>query len=866
MLVKLPEVEVGKFAMLLWGLWRHRNDMVWKGEDQGVSAVIYNVVGFLYDWLNARRSLEFQSARAVESSICERWHCPPAGFVKCNVDAAFFATERCTGFGMVLRDEAGRFLMALTLWIEGLLPVKEDAKSVLEALSSTSVDLSEFGALVQGCRDVLQVEDGFSIGFARRSANVCAHAMARASLCYANSKEWSVPPNCIADLLSDVCASKKAVDPVPSLVVVDSSRLPSHHCLSPFMVLFIYRSHWNLKAEPCPLKTSDIQLMLRINHLHGLATRFRCWSRPIKCLHSLHQHKPKAPTKYRFTKTLKNPMKPPDVEPKVYMRDIISNIYKTLKYSTWDSAETQLKQLPIKWDSFTVNQVLKTHPPMEKAWLFFNWVGKVRGFKHDQFTYTTMLDIFGEAGRVSSMKYLFQKMQEKGLKIDAVTYTSVLHWISKSGDVDGAVEMWEEMRGNGCFPTVVSYTAYMKVLFDNKRVKEGTDVYKEMLQSGISPNCHTYTVLMEYLVGAGKWINGLFEHCSFPYHVDKEDIYSFAVDPGKYEEALEIFNKMQEAGVKPDKAACNILVEKCCKAGETRTIIQILQYMKENYIVLRYPVFLEALETFKVAGESNVLLLEVHPHISVKCIGNEREVEYKGNASEGPLSVDEGLVQVLLTKQNLLAIDSLLPELMVKNIQLDSEMISAIIEKNCNHCRLDGALLAFRYSVKTGLNLERTAYLSLIGSLIRSNTFTDIVEIVAEMTNAGHSLGVYQGSLLIYGLGCARRPTCAAKIFDLLPDDQKCVATYTALVGVYFAAGTADKGLKIYKTMRRKGIHPSLGTYSVLVAGLEKLGRVSQAETHRKEKKSLQKDAYFRASIPIEEKICDLLFARDVIS
>ncbi|KAB2002202.1 hypothetical protein ES319_D11G049900v1 [Gossypium barbadense] len=565
--------------------------------------------------------------------------------------------------------------------------------------------------------------------------------------------------------------------------------------------------------------------MLRINYLHGLAANFRNWNRPLKFLHSLHQNKRRKPrTKHKFTKALKTPMKPFDVEPKVYMRDTISNIYKILKYSTWESAETQLKQLPIRWDSFTVNQVLKTHPPMEKAWLFFNWVGKVKSFKHDQFTYTTMLDIFGEAGRVSSMKYLFQQMQEKGLKIDAVTYTSILHWLSKSGDVDGAVETWEEMRGKGCFPTVVSYTAYMKVLFDNQRVKEGTAVYKEMLQSGISPNCHTYTVLMEYLFGAGK-----------------------------YEEALEIFSKMQEAG-------------KCCKAGETWPIIQILQYMKENHLVLQYPIFLLALETFKAAGERDALLRQVHPHISVECIDNERVVEYKGNDFEDPSSLDRGLVWVLLKKQNLQAVDSLLTELMDKNIKLDSELMSAIVHVNCGHCRVDGALLTFKYSVKTGIKLERTAYLALIGCLIRSNTFTDIVEIVVEMTSTGHSLGVYLASLLIYRLGCARRPTCAAKIFDSLPDDQKCVATYTALVGVYFAAGTADKGLKIYKTMRKKGIYPSLGTYCVLVAGLEKLSRVSNAETYRKEKKSLWKDAYFRESIPMEEKICDLLFARDVVS
>ncbi|KAL5754738.1 hypothetical protein ACOSP7_022958 [Xanthoceras sorbifolium] len=558
----------------------------------------------------------------------------------------------------------------------------------------------------------------------------------------------------------------------------------------------------------------------------------------IRCLHSLHrfkQKKPRFPNHRNSRKPLES-IENEDAKPKVYMRDTISNIYRILKYSSWDSAQEQLDELPLKWDSYTVNQALKTHPPMEKAWLFFNWVSRSKGFKHDRFTYTTMLDIFGEAKRISSMKYVFEQMQEKGLRIDAVTYTSVMHWLSNSGDVDGAVKVWEEMRDKECCPTVVSYTAYMKILFGDNRVKEATDVYKQMLQSGLSPNCHTYTVLMEHLV-----------------------------DSGKDEEALDIFSKMQEAGVQPDKAACNILIEKCCKAGETRTMIQILQYMKENRLVLRYPVFMEALQTLKVAGESDALLRQVHPHISVESIRDEEAVEHVMTDAGVPLS-DQELVLFLLEKQNLVALDHLLDGIMDKNILLDSTIISTIIEANTDRCRPDGALLAFEYSVKMGVKLERTTYLTLIGFLIRSNTFTKMVEIVKEMTKAGHSLGVYLGALLIYRLGCARRPVSAAKIFNLLPDNQKCTATYTALISVYFSAGTADKALKIFKIMQRKGIHPSLGTYNVLLVGLEKLGRVSDAETYRKERKNMQSDAHSRDTIPVEEKICDLLYAGDMVS
>ncbi|XP_048232725.1 pentatricopeptide repeat-containing protein At2g01390-like [Ricinus communis] len=553
-----------------------------------------------------------------------------------------------------------------------------------------------------------------------------------------------------------------------------------------------------------------------------------------KCIHSLLQSKPTKSTKFS-TKPPKSVLNKDKIQnPNVYTRNTVSNIYRILKYSTWETAKEQILKLGIKWDSYTVNQVLKTHPPMEKAWIFFNWVSGFQGFKHDQFTYTTMLDIFGEAGRIESMNYVFKQMQEKDIKIDTVTYTSLMHWLSRNGDVDGAIKIWEEMKEKGLYLTVVSYTAFMKILFDNKRVKEATNIYKEMLECGIPPNCHTYTVLMEYLVVSGK--------C---------------------QEALEIFKKMQEAGVQPDKAMCNILVERCCEAGETKTMTPILQYMKENHLALRYPIFLEARKILRIAGECDAVLRQVNPHCAAESINNDDSSEFTTSADNDP--IDKGLLLILLRKQNLVAVDHLLAGVLDKNMVLESWIVSTIIEVNCSQCRTDSALMAFEYSMRVGIDLERTAYLALIGIMIRSNTSLRVLEIVKETIRVGHSLGLYLSALLIYRLGSARRPNCAAKIFDLLPDEQKCTATYTAMIGVYFSAGSAAKALKIYKTMKKNSINPSLGTYNVLLAGLEKSGRVCETDNFRKEKRSLMADGNRLSCLPMEEKICDLLFAGSLV-
>jgi pentatricopeptide repeat protein len=237
--------------------------------------------------------------------------------------------------------------------------------------------------------------------------------------------------------------------------------------------------------------------------IHSLRQRRQCTqsssNKPITPFRSNTAKKPSL----KSTKKKKKDGFPYSPVPTEYMRHIIVNIYRTLKYSSWDSAERELQNLPLKWDSYTVNQVLKSHPPMEKAWLFFNWASRIKGFKHDQFTYTTMLNIFGEAGRISSMKHIFNHMQEKGIRIDSVTYTSMMHWLSSSGNVDEAIALWDEMKSKGCHPTAVSYTAFIKILFDTHRVKEATGVYKEMIHSGSVPTCYTYTVLMDHLIASG---------------------------------------------------------------------------------------------------------------------------------------------------------------------------------------------------------------------------------------------------------------------------------------------------------------------------------------------------------------------------
>ncbi|KAK8933856.1 Pentatricopeptide repeat-containing protein [Platanthera zijinensis] len=373
----------------------------------------------------------------------------------------------------------------------------------------------------------------------------------------------------------------------------------------------------------------------------------------------------------------------------------------------------------------------------------------------------------------------------------------------------------------------------MKVLFDYGRPQEAAEVYQEMLESGLRPNCHTYTAMMEYLVTVAidqrrNEIEGLFK------------------------DALEIMNEMQEAGVQPDKATCNILVQKCSMAGQISMITHILHFMKESSLVLRLPVFLEALEAFRSSGESDHLLREVHPHLALE--GIKEEMESEVTFYDPNYCVDRSIIINFLSRRNLVAIDHLLREM-----RMDSETLSAIVLANCENLRPYGALLAFHRSVEAGLKLERNAYVSLIGLLIRAKSYHVVIKIVEEMLLIGITFGTYLLSLLIYQLGCAGFSDASANIFTALPEDHSS-STYTALINALFQAGDVEKSLEFYSRMRRECVPVSCGTYEVLVAGLERAGRIHDANMYRKEKRSLQWHDFSKPRILAEEIFCNRFF------
>jgi hypothetical protein len=109
--------------MTAWSIWRKLNLQLWEDNKVTVQQVIGRAQGMLQAWQHARKT--DAASRRQQQVHHVAWQPPPAGVVKCNIDAAIFDTEQKVGMGAYLRDEEGHFIAAMTANTDAVMTAAE---------------------------------------------------------------------------------------------------------------------------------------------------------------------------------------------------------------------------------------------------------------------------------------------------------------------------------------------------------------------------------------------------------------------------------------------------------------------------------------------------------------------------------------------------------------------------------------------------------------------------------------------------------------------------------------------------------------------------------------------------------------------
>ena len=183
------------YAITAWKIWNNRNSFKHEGLCKQPKQIAVEARNYTEE---CRQTDPTANGIQVRTKTC--WQPPRVGWYKVNVDGAIFTDAGCCGVGVVIRNEKGQIMGALSkrfqlpLWPleietkameEGIqlakdLSLKEiiiegDAKQVVMAISDSASAPSSIKKVIEGMRLCLLHFNSWTASHVGRNGNMVAH-------------------------------------------------------------------------------------------------------------------------------------------------------------------------------------------------------------------------------------------------------------------------------------------------------------------------------------------------------------------------------------------------------------------------------------------------------------------------------------------------------------------------------------------------------------------------------------------------------------------------------------------------------------------------------------------------------------------
>ncbi|XP_061998920.1 uncharacterized protein LOC133716217 [Rosa rugosa] len=94
--------------MLLWGLWKNRNDKLWNNLSKPGPAIVAHTLAWYEEFTQANKPTVQPASPKLKGR--PSWNPPLPGMLHLNTDGAFVPSLNYSGMGGVIRNENGEFI------------------------------------------------------------------------------------------------------------------------------------------------------------------------------------------------------------------------------------------------------------------------------------------------------------------------------------------------------------------------------------------------------------------------------------------------------------------------------------------------------------------------------------------------------------------------------------------------------------------------------------------------------------------------------------------------------------------------------------------------------------------------------------
>eukprot|EP01018_Ginkgo_biloba_P026238 Gb_36365 [translate_table: standard] len=203
------------------------------------------------------------------------------------------------------------------------------------------------------------------------------------------------------------------------------------------------------------------------------------------------------------------------------------------------------------------------------------------GFESDVFVGAALVDMYAKCGSIENARQVFDKMSRR----DLVSWTAMISGYSQNGHASEALALFDQMQLADETPDPVTLVSVLSACTDLGALQQGKWVHNCIIRSGFDSNIYVGSALIDMYAKCGsvKIARQLFDKMSTRNVVSWSAMIAGYGMHGQGEEALALFSRMLETGLKPNYITFVAVLSACSHAGLVDEGWKYFECMSRDY-------------------------------------------------------------------------------------------------------------------------------------------------------------------------------------------------------------------------------------------------------------------------------------------
>eukprot|EP01018_Ginkgo_biloba_P013180 Gb_21047 [translate_table: standard] len=445
----------------------------------------------------------------------------------------------------------------------------------------------------------------------------------------------------------------------------------------------------------------------------------------------------------------------------------------------------------------------------------------VRGVMPDRYLGNTLVHMYAKCGSLIDAQIVFKDMPKR----DSFSWTVLIAAYSRHGLAEEALKLFHQMQRTGIQPTQFTFASVLPACANLRALEQGMEIHEEIIRCGFQSDIFVESALVDMYAKCGsvEKARNVFEKMQNRNAISWTSMIAGYVQNGRGVEALNLFQHMQLAGVKPDANTFASILPACGDSADLEQGVKIHE------------------EITRSGFESDDFVESALIDMYAKC----------GNIDKARHVFDK------------------MPQ---RNIVCWTAMIAGYVQNGQGM----EALKLYRHMQLAGVKANLNTFASVLRACAIIAALEQGMEIHEEIVRSGFQSDLFVESALVDMYSKCGDIDKARYVFDKV--HRRNVVSWTTMIAGYVQNGQSVEALKLFQQMQLAGVKPNSSTFVSVLPACSNLAALEQGmEIHEDIIKSgvlshafvenALIDMYAKCgSIKMADNLFDKMHQRDAVS